>query len=41
MCQRCFTIYVWVKPLKDKKCKTVLDAFIQIVNESNHKANKL
>ena len=19
MCQRCFTTYVWVKPLKDKK----------------------
>ena len=29
------------KPLKDKKSKTVLRAFIEIVNESNHKPNKL
>ena len=32
-----FTKYGWVKPLKDK---TALNAFIQIVNESNHKPNK-
>ena len=31
----------WVKPLKDKKGKTVINAFIEIVNESNHKPNKL
>ena len=31
----------WVKPLKDKKGKTVLNAFIEIVNESNSKPNKL
>ena len=31
----------WVKPLKDKKGKTVLNAFIKIVNESNCKPNKL
>ena len=36
-----FTNYAWVKPLKDKKVKTVLNAFIEIVNESNHKSNIL
>ena len=36
-----FTNYAWVKPLKDKKSKTVLNAFIEIVNESNRKPNKL
>ena len=36
-----FTKYAWVKPLKDKKGKAVLNAFIEIVNESNHKPNKL
>ena len=36
-----FSKYAWVKPLKDKKGKTVLNAFIEIVNESNHKPNKL
>ena len=30
-----FTKYTWVKPLRDKKGKTVLNAFIEIVNESN------
>ena len=35
-----FTKYAWVKPLKDKKSKTVLNAFIEIVNESNRKPNK-
>ena len=30
-----------VKPLKGKKGKTVLNAFIKIVNESNRKPNKL
>ena len=29
-----FTKYAWVKPLKDKKSKTVLNVFIKIVNES-------
>ena len=32
-----FTKYTCVKPLKDKKGKTVLNALIQIVNESNFK----
>ena len=36
-----FTNYAWVKPLKDKKVKTVLNAFIEITNESNHKSNIL
>ena len=36
-----FTKYAWVKPLKDKKGKTVLNTFIEIVNESNCKPNKL
>ena len=36
-----FTKYAWVKPLKDKKGKTVLNAFIKIVNDSNCKPNKL
>ena len=36
-----FTKYAWVKALKDKKDKTVLNAFIEIVNESNRKRNKL
>ena len=34
-------MYPWVKPSKDKKGETVLSAFIEIVNESNHKPNKL
>ena len=33
-----FTKYAWVKSLKDK---TILNAFIKIVNESNRKPNKL
>ena len=36
-----FNKYAWVKPLKDKKGRKVLDAFIKIVNGSNHKPNKL
>ena len=36
-----FTKYAWVKPLKDKKVETVLIAFTEIVNESNHKPSKL
>ena len=33
--------YTRVNPLKDKKGETVLNAFIEIVNESNRKPNKL
>ena len=36
-----FTKYVWVKPLKYKKAKPVLNGFIGIVNESKRKPNKL
>ena len=36
-----FTKYAWVEPIKDKKGKTVLNAFMEIVNESNRKPNKL
>ena len=36
-----FTKYVWVKPLKDKKAKTVLHGFIEEVRESKRKPNKL
>ena len=31
-----FTKYTWVKPLKDKKDKKVLHAFIEIVNQINY-----
>ena len=36
-----FTKYALVKPLKEKKAKTVLNGFIVIINESNHKPSKL
>ena len=36
-----FTKCAQVRLLKDKKGKTVLNAFIEIVNESNRKPNKL
>ena len=36
-----FTKYLWVKPLEDKKGKTFINAFMQIVNKSNRKPNKL
>ena len=36
-----FSKYAWVKPLKDKKSITSFNAFIEIVNESNCKPNKL
>ena len=36
-----FTKYAWVKPLTDKKTKTVLQDFIEIINKSNCKPNKL
>ena len=35
------TNFAWVKPLKDKKGETVLNAFIKILSESNRKPNKL
>ena len=36
-----FTKYVWVKPLKDKKAKTVYHGFIEIAIESKRKPDKL
>ena len=36
-----FTKYAWVKPLIYKKGKSVPNAFIEIVNESNQKPRKL
>ena len=36
-----FTKYSWVKPLADKRAKTVLDGFVGMVNESNGQPNKL
>ena len=36
-----FTKYTLLKPLKDEKDNTVLNAFIKIVNNSNHQSNKL
>ena len=36
-----FTNYTWVKPLKGKNSKTVINGFIEIVNESNFKPKKL
>ena len=36
-----FTKYAWIKPLKYKKAKTVLNSFIGKVNESKHKPNKV
>ena len=36
-----FTKYAWVKLLKDEKDKTVLNAFIEIVNESTRKPNEV
>ena len=35
-----FTKYTWVKPLKDKKPKIVINGYIGKVNESKHKPNK-
>ena len=31
--------YAWVKPLKGQRGKTILNALIEIVNESNRKAS--
>ena len=36
-----FTKYAQVKPFKYRKVKTVLNAFIEIVDESNRKPNNL
>ena len=36
-----FTKYAQAKPLKTKTGKTVINDFIELVNESNRKPNKL
>ena len=36
-----FTKYTWVKPLKSKKGKPVLNCFIEKINESNHKPSNI
>ena len=36
-----FTKHAWVNLLKDKKAKTVLRGFVEIVNKSKRKPNKL
>ena len=36
-----FTKYSWLKPLEDKKAKTVFYGLIEIVSESKPKLNKL
>ena len=36
-----FTKYTWVKPSKGKIGKAVLNAFIEIINESNGKPDRL
>ena len=36
-----FTRYAWVKPVKEKKAKIVLNGFIKIVNKSNCRPNNL
>ena len=36
-----FIKYAWVKSLKDKKTKIVFYGFIEILNESKRKSNKL
>ena len=36
-----FSKYAWVIPLKDKKGVTVTNAFLKIVDKSNHKPNKI
>ena len=36
-----FVKYAWVRLLKHKKAKTILDGLITIANESNSKQNKL
>ena len=35
------TKYVWVKSLNNEKGTTVLNAFVEILNESNRKPNKI
>ena len=36
-----YSKYAWVIPLKDKKGITITNAFQKILDESNHKPNKI
>ena len=36
-----FIKYAWIKHFKDKKHKTIPNAFMKLVNESNRKRNKI
>ena len=36
-----FTTYSWIKTSKDKKTETALNGFIETVNKSKRKPNKL
>ena len=36
-----FSKYAWLFPLKDKKCITIINAFQNILGESNRKTNKI
>ena len=36
-----FTKYAWIKTLKEKKGRAILNYFMEIVNEFNGKPNKL
>ena len=36
-----FTKHAWVRPLKDKKTNAVHHGFVEIVNKSKRKPNKL
>ena len=36
-----YSKYAWVIPLKDKKGITISNAFHKILDESNHKQNKI
>ena len=36
-----FSKYAWVVPLKDKKGVSIVDAFQNILNDSNRKPNKI
>ena len=36
-----FTKYAWIKTLKEKKRRAILNYFMEIVNEFNGKPNKL
>ena len=36
-----YSIYAWVIPLKDKKGITIINAFQKMLDESNHKPDKV